>query len=190
MPVVLCVYRTVRTAPCQGRSLGGPRGRLGRAICASPPPARPHGPSTYDGAFIQVERILLRYQPDRRSAQTTNVRGRSPRTRATRQRRRAPVEKCSAGTLLHRWHPRSRARGGRRRARQGVPRRIARAGERAGTRDAGGTVRVSDRPNRPLPRPQPRRAAWAAGASDFRLARPLARPARHTPTEGTPTEGS
>ena len=60
--------------------------------------------------------------------------------------------------------------------------RIARAGERAGARDAGGTVRVSDLPNRPLPRPQPQQAAWAAGASGLHIARSLTRP-RGAPTE-------
>ena len=55
-------------------------------------------------------------------------------------------------------------------------RRIARAGERAGTRDARGGTRVGHHPRRPLPKQQPRRAAWAAGASDLRLSRTPTRP--------------
>ena len=62
-----------RTAPCQSLSLSGPRGRLGRAVCASPTPAPQRSRPQHEALIYKIVYYLWR-EPLWRGA------GRKPRT--------------------------------------------------------------------------------------------------------------
>ena len=60
-----------------------------------------HGARFIPRSTVFVVGGHLKTQLNRCSAQTASMRGRSPHTCGTRQRRRVPVEKCSATALLY-----------------------------------------------------------------------------------------